>query len=78
MREHLGEFRLTAMCRVLGVNRSGYYAWAGNSGIVVRMIVFAALSSTPGWQAERYTATASSPGNFVTPVNVAAAVVFDV
>jgi putative transposase len=31
MREHLGEFRLTAMCRVLGVNRSGYYAWAGNS-----------------------------------------------
>lgn len=32
MREHLGEFRLTAMCRVLGVNRSGYYAWAGNSG----------------------------------------------
>jgi putative transposase len=32
MREQLGEFRLTAMCRVLGVNRSGYYAWAGNSG----------------------------------------------
>ena len=32
MREHLGEFRLTAMCRVLEVNPSGYYAWAGNSG----------------------------------------------
>ena len=32
MRDHLGEFRLTAMSRVLGVNRSGYYAWAGNSG----------------------------------------------
>lgn len=31
MREHLGEFRLTVMCGVLGVNRSGYYAWAGNS-----------------------------------------------
>lgn len=30
MREHLGQFRLTAMCRVLGANRSGYYAWAGN------------------------------------------------
>ncbi|MBK0025008.1 IS3 family transposase [Stenotrophomonas sp. S48] len=30
MREHLERFRLTAMCRVLGVNRSGYYAWAGN------------------------------------------------
>lgn len=29
MREHLKQFRLTAMCRVLGVNRSGYYAWAG-------------------------------------------------
>ncbi|MDV3470300.1 IS3 family transposase, partial [Stenotrophomonas sp. C3(2023)] len=30
MREHLKHFRLTRMCRVLGVNRSGYYAWAGN------------------------------------------------
>ncbi len=30
MREHLEQFRLTAMCRVLGVNRSGYYAWAGD------------------------------------------------
>ncbi|HDS1225720.1 TPA: IS3 family transposase [Stenotrophomonas maltophilia] len=30
MREHLEQFRLTAMCRVLGVHRSGYYAWAGN------------------------------------------------
>ena len=30
MRQHLKQFRLTAMCRVLGVNRSGYYAWAGN------------------------------------------------
>lgn len=30
MREHLEQFRLTAMCRVLGVNRSGYYAWAGS------------------------------------------------
>jgi len=29
MRENLEQFRLTAMCRVLGVNRSGY-AWAGN------------------------------------------------
>ena len=31
MREQPGEFRLTATCRVRGVNRSGYYAWAGNS-----------------------------------------------
>lgn len=27
MREHAGQFRLSAMCRVLRVNRSGYYAW---------------------------------------------------
>ena len=27
MRAHIREFRLVAMCRVLGVHRSGYYAW---------------------------------------------------
>lgn len=27
MRGHVREFRLCAMCRVLGVHRSGYYAW---------------------------------------------------
>ena len=27
MRAHAREFRLVAMCRVLGVQRSGYYAW---------------------------------------------------
>ena len=27
MREHVREFRLCAMCRVLVVQRSGYYAW---------------------------------------------------
>lgn len=27
MRVHIGEFRLSAMCRVLGVQRSGYYTW---------------------------------------------------
>lgn len=27
MRVHIREFRLCAMCRVLGVHRSGYYAW---------------------------------------------------
>lgn len=27
MRAHAQEFRLCAMCRVLGVHRSGYYAW---------------------------------------------------
>ena len=27
MRAHLREFRLVSMCRVLGVQRSGYYAW---------------------------------------------------
>lgn len=27
MRAHAREFRLCAMCRVLGVQRSGYYAW---------------------------------------------------
>lgn len=27
MRVHIREFRLIAMCRVLGVQRSGYYTW---------------------------------------------------
>ena len=27
MDAHAREFRLVAMCRVLGVHRSGYYAW---------------------------------------------------
>jgi len=27
MRDHAREFRLIAMCRVLGIQRSGYYAW---------------------------------------------------
>lgn len=27
IREHEGEFRVTALCRVLGVSRSGYYGW---------------------------------------------------
>ena len=27
MRDHVQEFRLTSMCRVLRVHRSGYYAW---------------------------------------------------
>ncbi|RBL60022.1 hypothetical protein BRN25_14445, partial [Xanthomonas oryzae pv. oryzae] len=27
MHANRGEFRLCAMCRVLRVNRSGYYAW---------------------------------------------------
>ncbi len=27
MRAHVREFRLVVMCRVLGVHRSGYYAW---------------------------------------------------
>ena len=31
MRAHIGEFRLVAMCRMLGVHRSGYYAWVRQS-----------------------------------------------
>ena len=27
IREHAKEFRVALMCRVLGVARSGYYAW---------------------------------------------------
>lgn len=80
MREHLGEFRLTAMCRVLGVNRSGYYAWAGISGRPRRreddrlrgLIKHAWLASGTVYGYRR------SPENFVRPVNVAAAIVFDV
>jgi putative transposase len=29
IREHEGEFRVTTMCRVLGLSRSGYYDWRG-------------------------------------------------
>jgi putative transposase len=29
MRELLGQFPLTTLCRVLRVSRSGYYAWCG-------------------------------------------------
>ena len=35
MRTHISEFRLGAMCRVLGLHRSGYYAWL-RSGASVR------------------------------------------
>lgn len=31
MRAHAREFRLCAMCWVLGVQRSGYYAWLRDS-----------------------------------------------
>ena len=34
MRAHIHEFRLCAMCRVLGVHRSGYYAWQRDSASV--------------------------------------------
>ena len=27
MDAHRGEFRIATMCEVLGVSRSGYYAW---------------------------------------------------
>jgi putative transposase len=27
MRDHAQEFRLSVMCRVLKIHRSGYYAW---------------------------------------------------
>jgi putative transposase len=36
MRAHAREFRLVAMCRVLGVHRSGYYAWLAWHGASVR------------------------------------------
>ena len=35
MRTHISEFRLGTMCRVLGLHRSGYYAWL-RSGASVR------------------------------------------
>ena len=30
MRDHRTEFRVTTMCRVLGIHRSGFYAWLRN------------------------------------------------
>ena len=30
MAEHKGQFRLSSMCRVLRVQRSGYCAWKAN------------------------------------------------
>ncbi len=32
MEQHQGEFSVAAMCRVLTVSRSGYYAWLGRRG----------------------------------------------
>lgn len=32
MRDHVADFPVNVMCEVLGVSRSGYYAWAGRDG----------------------------------------------
>ena len=37
MAEHKGQFRLSSMCRVLRVQRSGYYAWKANPKFTVTL-----------------------------------------
>jgi putative transposase len=36
MDQHRAEFRVVLMVRVLGVSRSGYYAWRNRIGVSVR------------------------------------------
>ena len=36
IRDHVAAFPVQVMCEVLGVSRSGYYAWAGRRARVPR------------------------------------------
>ncbi len=46
MKQHAGEFGLAAMCRVLRVHRSGYYAWLRSPPASVGDIIWSSSNAS--------------------------------
>ena len=75
MDAHAREFRLVAMCRVLGVHRSGYYAWLRGPASVREREDQRLLSLIKHhWLAAASTATARSPWTCEKPASPAAGI----